>query len=172
MRVWGRKNPDKVARTRAKRAAQIATLAAPDIPCPYCESGTMRPRRQSCTADACYRAHRAAKQREFQRRYKESNGRCYNHERFAATRTVVADRRRARMAGVPFSPVERLAIFERDGWTCWLCSDFVDPNLRYPNPMSASLDHVVPISLDGPHTEENARCAHLLCNARRGNRAA
>lgn len=172
MRAWELRNPDKAARLRANRAALVAAQAPPDLTCPYCETGTMRPRRQSCAADACCRAHRAAKQREFQQRYKEANGRCYNHERFAATRTVVADRRRARMAGVPFSPVERLAIFERDGWACWLCLEQVNPQLRYPDPMSASLDHVVPISLNGPHTEENARCAHLLCNARRGNRAA
>jgi 5-methylcytosine-specific restriction endonuclease McrA len=38
--------------------------------------------------------------------------------------------------------------------------------------MSATLDHVVPISVGGEHTRENVRCAHLRCNARRGNRVA
>lgn len=38
--------------------------------------------------------------------------------------------------------------------------------------MSASLDHVVPLSLGGAHTPENTQASHLICNGRKGNRSA
>jgi 5-methylcytosine-specific restriction endonuclease McrA len=36
--------------------------------------------------------------------------------------------------------------------------------------MRASVDHIVPLSLGGPHTLDNAQLAHLRCNAIKGNR--
>ncbi len=63
-------------------------------------------------------------------------------------------------------------VYERDGWICGICDTPVDPALAYPDPMSVSLDHIVPLSLGGEHTEANTRCSHLTCNVRRGNRVA
>lgn len=51
---------------------------------------------------------------------------------------------------------------------CWLCGHRVNPYLRFPEPMCASVDHVVPVSLGGAeHDRENLRLAHLNCNQRR-----
>lgn len=61
-------------------------------------------------------------------------------------------------------------IFDRDGWICGICDLPVDPNLSFPHRFSASLDHVVPLSLAGSHTRKNVRCSHLTCNVARGNR--
>ena len=36
--------------------------------------------------------------------------------------------------------------------------------------MSVSLDHVVPLSRGGSHTLGNVRCAHLICNIRKGSK--
>ncbi|WP_423797180.1 HNH endonuclease [Mycobacteroides abscessus] len=36
--------------------------------------------------------------------------------------------------------------------------------------MSASLDHVVPMSLGGDHLSTNVQCAHLKCNMDKGAR--
>ena len=80
------------------------------------------------------------------------------------------ERRRARERSVPFEEFDAFEIFERDNWQCGICGDQVDRHLAYPDPMSASLDHVVPLSLGGPHLRENTRCSHLQCNLRRGNR--
>lgn len=68
------------------------------------------------------------------------------------------------------SPFNRADIFERDGWVCGICLDAVDRELAYPHPMSASLDHVTPVSLGGSHSPENVQCSHLTCNVRKGNR--
>lgn len=63
---------------------------------------------------------------------------------------------------------EYAEVYERDGWVCGLCGDPVDRELVWPDPMSASLDHVVPLSKGGAHTRENSQCAHLVCNVRKG----
>ena len=68
------------------------------------------------------------------------------------------------------STFDRVDIFERDGWVCGICLDAVDRDLAYPHPMSASLDHVTPVSLGGSHSPENVQCSHLTCNVRKGNR--
>jgi len=44
----------------------------------------------------------------------------------------------------------------------------VDAELRFPDPLSASLDHVLPLARGGRHTRENVRLTHLRCNVRRG----
>lgn len=73
--------------------------------------------------------------------------------------------RRAKTAGAErFSPRE---IFERDGWCCGICGQKVDEGLAHPHPLSASLDHVIPISAGGAHARRNVQCSHLGCNSRK-----
>ena len=45
----------------------------------------------------------------------------------------------------------------------------VDKDLMWPDPMSASLDHIVPLSRGGTHTLDNVQLAHLACNERKHN---
>jgi hypothetical protein len=64
-------------------------------------------------------------------------------------------------------------VYERDGWICQIpgCElGPIDPELKYPHPLSAEPDHVVPLSLGGTDTAPNKRAAHRICNQRRGNR--
>lgn len=63
-----------------------------------------------------------------------------------------------------FDPLE---IYGRDGWLCGICGEAVDPAALHPDPLSASLDHVVPLSKGGDHTRENSVLAHLICNIRK-----
>ena len=58
-------------------------------------------------------------------------------------------------------------IFERDGFVCGICNEPVDMEVRYPDAMSASLDHIIPLSRGGGHVRANVRLAHLGCNARK-----
>lgn len=69
-------------------------------------------------------------------------------------------------------PVILTEIAERDSWFCGLCKLPVDATLAYPDPMSKSLDHIVPLSKGGAHDPSNAQLAHLRCNVSKGNRAA
>lgn len=83
---------------------------------------------------------------------------------------VKSAKRRANERGLESESVDRDVVGERDGWVCGICSVHIDRQLRYPDLASASLDHILPVSLGGPHTYENSRIAHLACNVKRGNR--
>lgn len=63
-----------------------------------------------------------------------------------------------------------IRICERDQWKCHICGLKVDPKFRWPDPFSASRDHIIPIVEGGGHTPENIRLAHLRCNVSRGHR--
>ena len=57
--------------------------------------------------------------------------------------------------------------------SCWLCGQLVDPDLRHPDPWSATIDEIVPVSRGGsPYDRDNCRLAHLRCNQRRGDGSA
>jgi hypothetical protein len=65
----------------------------------------------------------------------------------------------------------RLAIFERDGWTCQICMFPVDSTADYLDDWYPTLDHVVPQShmLIPDHSEGNLRTACRYCNCLRGD---
>jgi hypothetical protein len=50
--------------------------------------------------------------------------------------------------------------------TCWLCGEWIDPELKSPHPMSWSADHVVPYAQTRDNTTE-LQPAHRLCNMKR-----
>ena len=57
------------------------------------------------------------------------------------------------------------------GEVCALCGMPVDKSLRFPHPMSASVDHIIPISKGGhPSNIENLQLTHLICNQLKGTR--
>ena len=64
----------------------------------------------------------------------------------------------------------REEIAARDGWVCAYCTEPVDPDTRFPDPMAGELDHVIPVTHpDYPgHTRENAALVHSRCNKTKG----
>lgn len=63
-------------------------------------------------------------------------------------------------------------IYQRDRGVCQLCGKRISRRFAPPDPRSATLDHIVPLSLGGRHASENVQLAHFGCNARKGNRPA
>ena len=48
---------------------------------------------------------------------------------------------------------------------CAICGKPVDFKLKFPHPMSATVDHIVPVSKGGhPSDIDNLQLAHLKCN--------
>lgn len=83
-------------------------------------------------------------------------------------RKVYRDRKSATRRGAPrATPVRRADVFERDGWICGLCHALVERRRHFPDPLSASLDHIIPVSRGGEHKPENVQLAHLICNSRK-----
>lgn len=66
-------------------------------------------------------------------------------------------------------------VYTRDNWTCHICGLGIPEELRINrrievagyNPLSPTLDHVVPCKLGGDHTLENLKAAHHSCNAKK-----
>lgn len=71
----------------------------------------------------------------------------------------------ARTRVVEVESFRNVDVFERDGWVCGICGGDVDRDLVWPDHMSASLDHIVPVSKGGTHTLDNVQCSHFICNS-------
>lgn len=69
------------------------------------------------------------------------------------------------------APKLRLAVYERDGWICQLCSEPVDRDAHYLDDRAPSLDHIECQSwvLIPDHSPENLRLACRICNSKRGD---
>lgn len=77
-------------------------------------------------------------------------------------------RRRALKAGsATGEKVDFAAILERERWKCHLCGKRISKTAKWPDPMSPSQDHVVPLSRGGAHEPANVLPAHLTCNVRK-----
>lgn len=79
-------------------------------------------------------------------------------------------KRRRLMVDAFVEMFDRQEIFVRDGWICQLCHEPIDQAARWPNQMSASVDHIIPITLGGEHSRANVQASHLICNIRKGGR--
>lgn len=48
---------------------------------------------------------------------------------------------------------------------CGICGKPVDKSLKYPDPMSPTVDHIIPLSKNGdPSSLDNLQLAHRYCN--------
>ena len=53
---------------------------------------------------------------------------------------------------------------------CAICGKRVDFSIRYPDPMCATVDHIIPLSKGGhPSDLGNMQLAHFACNRLKGN---
>ena len=77
-------------------------------------------------------------------------------------------RRRTRLKKVRIDRFNPIEIFERDKWKCGLCGKKVNKELKHPHPKSASLDHIIPLSVGGAHSRANVQLAHFDCNWKKG----
>jgi 5-methylcytosine-specific restriction endonuclease McrA len=54
---------------------------------------------------------------------------------------------------------------------CCICGGHIDKSLKTPHPMSAEVEHLVPISKGGAiYAHDNCGVAHRICNQRKGNK--
>lgn len=79
-------------------------------------------------------------------------------------------RYKARKRGVPSEPYTTAEIGDRDGWRCRLCGKAVNRKRRFPDPLSPSIDHVVPLAVGGDDTRANVQLAHYGCNSAKRDR--
>lgn len=54
---------------------------------------------------------------------------------------------------------------------CGICGQPVDKSLKFPHPMSPTVDHIIPIDRGGhPSAIENLQLAHFACNRQKSDR--
>lgn len=54
---------------------------------------------------------------------------------------------------------------------CAICGKPVDKSIKYPDPMSPSVDHIIPLSKNGdPVALDNLQLAHRYCNRMKGDK--
>jgi 5-methylcytosine-specific restriction endonuclease McrA len=73
-------------------------------------------------------------------------------------------KRKALKLGVEHESYLGVHIFERDSWTCQICGRKINKRLKWPNPHSKSIDHIIPLSKGGDDRPLNVQAAHLRCN--------
>lgn len=128
----------------ASRRMRARARATETVECPYCGElfeRTVGARKMLCGAAACKGAYQLDS--------------CH--------------RRNARMRDATVEPFARVEVFERDNWMCGICGAEVSADAPPRSPMSASLDHIIPLARGGAHTRENTQCAHLVCNMRKSD---
>lgn len=173
--------PSRKSRKSPTRAAARCAACGIEVPRPHrgaarrycsmtCRDSTPAAKRRSAICEFCCTPFMADK---IGRRFcslscatSHKNVLRYASHEYAPTGK--GHRGRAHRYGLIYEPFTSQSIFERDAWVCGLCSELVDSALKWPHPMSASLDHVVPMSRGGDHVPENTQCAHLRCNLVKG----
>ncbi|QXC61616.1 HNH endonuclease [Aquihabitans sp. G128] len=93
-----------------------------------------------------------------------------SEQRARINASTAAHARRVRLDAATIERFDPLEIFERDEWICQLCDEPVDRALKHPDPLGASLDHVLPLAAGGGHSRANTQLAHWICNVRKGAR--
>lgn len=58
----------------------------------------------------------------------------------------------------------------QDGSPCFWCHEAIDLTLKYPHPLSYTVDHYKPTSLGGTDDLDNCVPAHARCNLKRQNK--
>lgn len=142
--------------------------------CPGCHSSAHGDSlTKTCDADDCDRPRRARGLCSMHwKRWARSEGMIANEGWTPARKARWQARYALKRGAADAESFEHREVFDRDYWMCGICSRPVNPELCYPDPMSASLDHVIPVSRGGSHARDNAQCSHLFCNLSKGSRDA
>lgn len=167
-KAWKKANAERHAQGLAAiQQRQTEALAATKPVCKYCPDRIPPGQKFLCGKPDCRRKHRNEAQRAARAAYKAQHGKSYDPQSKRAARALRRARKASPEDAERFDPQE---IYERDGWICGICHQPVDSKLVYPDPMSASLDHIQPLALDGKHRRDNVQCSHLICNLSKGAR--
>lgn len=88
--------------------------------------------------------------------------RAANPEKFREQRRRGTFTRRAKIRGARISPVNLRRVLEKANGLCGIC--------RQPLGAKVDFDHIIPIALGGPHSEDNLQAAHPRCNRSKGTK--
>ena len=155
-KAWRDAHPEKIAaRNKAYREANSERVAAQEKAWREANREAIQARKKA------WREANRDKINEYRARRNETD------PAYRAQRKAARIRRKRLLDGAIQEPYTRESIFARDGWICGICDQPIDSTLRSPDPDSASIDHVVPLSAGGDDTPANVQAAHYGCNSRK-----
>ena len=139
---------------RQKRidAAKAWAAAHPDAAKESAKRAKARGYRKSMTAE------QIANTREVTRQWRKEH---------KAEVTGYQNARRAMMREAKVGRISRRTLWAESGGVCAHCGQPIDPTIKYPDLMSLSYDHRIPLSKGGLHCQENMQCVHLVCNIKK-----
>jgi 5-methylcytosine-specific restriction endonuclease McrA len=108
------------------------------------------------------------KKREGTDKRKASQKRYCQGDSGKSTYLKLNQRRRASMRGAFIQDVDVRVLLDLQGGACFLCSQPILSNIKHPDPMSLSLDHITPLARGGSHSYANCAATHLRCNLVKG----
>jgi 5-methylcytosine-specific restriction endonuclease McrA len=120
--------------------------------------------------------------REANKEYQRDRVKAYavaNPERLAANSKAYAlanpekraesrGRRRASKQGAIISKADYRAILAEFGMVCHICGGVIDSSSGQYDPNNLHFDHVIPLAVGGPHSQDNVRPSHAGCNLSKG----
>ena len=187
VRFYRENTPGHKARRAEKERARAARVEAAKPPKPRCahcgdELALRRADWKFCSKPKCKRASnvdlvasspRCKEPKCF--RPGVAHGLCGTHysrayrkanpEAWALIAVRANRKRRAVEAAAFVEHVELPVLLERAGWVCGICGEDIPKSATFPDVLSPSLDHVIPLSRGGKHEYANAQAAHYGCNS-------
>lgn len=125
-------------------------------------------------------AENAEKNRQARRAWEAANYERHRaNARLASQRWKVANpvavkaedlRRRAVKVAASVDVVDLKTLWVRQCGICSLCGHRIVWDLPWPDPMSKSVDHIIPLARGGAHSQKNLQWVHLVENLRKGAR--
>jgi 5-methylcytosine-specific restriction endonuclease McrA len=79
-------------------------------------------------------------------------------------------RRWVASTGAAYERVNWQEVLRRDKYRCHICDKPIKRDAKAPDPLAASVDHLIPLREGGDHTYANVAAAHWGCNAAKGHR--
>lgn len=122
-------------------------------------------------AEAIKAKDRVRRAKNFERDRAAQRAWCKAHpERVREKSNQGIHRRRARLKGRISEPVTIAYLYERDNGRCGLCGGKVSLKRRWPDLLSPSKDHILPIAKGGDDSRANKQLAHLGCNLKKNTK--
>lgn len=148
----------KLLREALREAEKSAKASAPKIKdCVVCVGAydhKERPHRAPVCSTACYEDYKR----------KARNTPAHRASKYASKA-----RRRMLERDAMVEKVDPIAVFERDGWKCYICGKDTPRELRGSNHDDApELEHKISLFNGGDHSYANTACACRRCNGDKG----